>query len=80
VLVLKVPGGLLLVCGCCHAGLLNTVRCVEQIFAAETIGIAGGTHLAAANEAQIRRVGRIFREAATDGALAKSLFGRMDGR
>ena len=57
-LVLELPAGLALICGCCHAGLLNTVRYVEQAFGNEIVVIAGGTHLAAAGDDQLAHVGQ----------------------
>ena len=57
-LVLQLPAGLALICGCCHAGLLNTIRTVQQRFNRDIVAIAGGTHLAAAGEEQLAHVGR----------------------
>lgn len=37
-----------LVCGCCHAGLLNTIRQVRQLWATPIGGIIGGVHLGGA--------------------------------
>jgi len=45
-LVLDASSGLVVVCGCCHAGLLNTLMHVQQIFDKKIIAIVGGTHLA----------------------------------
>ncbi len=45
-LVLETPSGLIVVCGCCHAGLLNTLMHVQHIFGKKIIAIVGGTHLA----------------------------------
>lgn len=59
-LVLHVPDGLVLVCGCCHAGLLNTILHVERRFEQPIVAIAGGTHLAAAGEPQLADVGRFL--------------------
>lgn len=44
-LVLEARAGLILVCGCCHAGLLNTMAQVQRIFNQKIIAIVGGTHL-----------------------------------
>lgn len=44
------PRGLLVVCGCCHAGLINTLDYVQSIGKAERIwGIVGGFHLKSAS-------------------------------
>jgi len=45
-LVLEALSGLIVVCGCCHAGLLNTLMHVQRIFDKKIIAIVGGTHLA----------------------------------
>jgi 7,8-dihydropterin-6-yl-methyl-4-(beta-D-ribofuranosyl)aminobenzene 5'-phosphate synthase len=60
-LVLELPAGLVVVCGCCHAGLLNTIHCVERRFEGEIIAIAGGTHLATADEVELMHVGETLR-------------------
>jgi len=44
-LILKVTKGLVLICGCCHAGLLNTILQVRRNFDEPIIAIIGGTHL-----------------------------------
>ncbi len=54
-LVLETSAGLVLVCGCCHAGLLNTIAHVRRHWRAPIIGIAGGLHLRSAAPAVIRR-------------------------
>lgn len=53
-MVLKTIQGLVLVCGCCHAGLLNTILHVREEFGEEIIAVMGGTHLIAADEAQLQ--------------------------
>ena len=55
-LVLQGGKGLVLLCGCCHAGLLNTLAHVRTVFGAYPQVIIGGTHLIAANEQQIQHV------------------------
>jgi 7,8-dihydropterin-6-yl-methyl-4-(beta-D-ribofuranosyl)aminobenzene 5'-phosphate synthase len=49
-LILEVPSGLILVCGCCHAGLLNTLAQVQRTFNREIVAIVGGTHLGSIGE------------------------------
>ncbi len=44
-LVLDTLSGLILVCGCCHAGLLNTLMHMQRIFNKKIIAIVGGAHL-----------------------------------
>ena len=48
-MVLKTEQGLVLICGCCHAGLLNTIKHTQQNFGQNITTIIGGTHLAAAD-------------------------------
>jgi 7,8-dihydropterin-6-yl-methyl-4-(beta-D-ribofuranosyl)aminobenzene 5'-phosphate synthase len=55
-LVLDSPVGLVLVCGCCHAGLLNTLLHVEQAFGQNPSVVVGGTHLINADPAQMRHL------------------------
>ncbi len=61
-LVLEAEGGLVVLCGCCHAGLLNTLAHVRRVFGPEIIAVAGGTHLLHADEAHLRRVIEVLRE------------------
>jgi 7,8-dihydropterin-6-yl-methyl-4-(beta-D-ribofuranosyl)aminobenzene 5'-phosphate synthase len=55
-LVLKISEGLVVICGCCHAGLLNTLFHVEREFNAPVIAILGGTHLVTADEPYLDHV------------------------
>lgn len=55
-IVVEAGAGLILVCGCCHAGLLNTVLHVERAFGRRVVAIAGGTHLASASEQYLQHV------------------------
>ncbi len=54
-LVLVAGDRLALVCGCCHAGLLNTLAQVERTFSQPVALIIGGLHLAGAAESDLRR-------------------------
>lgn len=55
-LVLKTKKGLVLVCGCCHAGLLNTLAHIRSQFDGAIIGVMGGTHLMSAEGALLAHV------------------------
>ena len=44
-LVLESAKGLVVVCGCCHAGLLNTLEHVQRLFTLPIVAVVGGTHL-----------------------------------
>jgi len=48
--------GLALVCGCCHAGLLNTLAHVEEIFEMPVEVIVGGLHLTGATSEELDHV------------------------
>jgi 7,8-dihydropterin-6-yl-methyl-4-(beta-D-ribofuranosyl)aminobenzene 5'-phosphate synthase len=61
-LVLEMGSGLVLLCGCCHAGLLNTLAHVKHAFGRPVTAIVGGTHLAAADAADLQRVQRVLGE------------------
>lgn len=47
-LVAETNEGLVLICGCCHAGLLNTLAHVRRMFDGPIITVLGGTHLVSA--------------------------------
>jgi 7,8-dihydropterin-6-yl-methyl-4-(beta-D-ribofuranosyl)aminobenzene 5'-phosphate synthase len=55
-LVLPTSQGLVVVCGCCHAGLLNTLTHIRRSFSQPLRAIIGGTHLAAAGPEALQRV------------------------
>ncbi|MBN1937399.1 MAG: MBL fold metallo-hydrolase [Anaerolineae bacterium] len=61
-LTIEAPAGLVLLCGCCHAGLLNTLAHVERTFEQTVVVIAGGTHLINADTAHLERVGETLRK------------------
>jgi 7,8-dihydropterin-6-yl-methyl-4-(beta-D-ribofuranosyl)aminobenzene 5'-phosphate synthase len=55
-LVLDLPSGLVLICGCCHAGLLNTLAHVRRTFGRDPVAVVGGAHLVSADAAHLRRL------------------------
>jgi len=57
-LVLESPGGLVLLCGCCHAGLLNTLAHVRRAFGQDPVAVIGGTHLVGADTDQLQHLMR----------------------
>jgi 7,8-dihydropterin-6-yl-methyl-4-(beta-D-ribofuranosyl)aminobenzene 5'-phosphate synthase len=61
-LVLETERGLVVLCGCCHAGLLNTLAHVRRTFGPHITAVAGGTHLLHADEAHLRRVIEVLEE------------------
>ena len=52
-LVLKTKDGLVLICGCCHAGLLNTLEQVTRNHEENIIAIIGGTHMLRFSEEEV---------------------------
>lgn len=52
-LVLETEKGPFVICGCCHAGLLNTLSHVKRRFGCDPVGVAGGTHLIGADKAEL---------------------------
>lgn len=60
-LVLETVRGLLLVCGCCHAGLLNTLSHVRRAFGEDPVAVVGGTHLISADEAHMCRLSEVLK-------------------
>ena len=55
-LVLKTAEGLVVICGCCHAGLLNTLYHVRKTFVGNIHAVIGGIHLVYAKEAYLNHV------------------------
>ncbi len=60
-LVLALDRGLLLLCGCCHAGLLNTLMHVETLFEEQVEAIVGGLHLTGLSERELEHVCDVLR-------------------
>jgi 7,8-dihydropterin-6-yl-methyl-4-(beta-D-ribofuranosyl)aminobenzene 5'-phosphate synthase len=61
--VVETGAGLAVICGCCHAGLLNTLAHVRRVFRQPIFAILGGTHLLDADEAYLQHVINVLREA-----------------
>jgi 7,8-dihydropterin-6-yl-methyl-4-(beta-D-ribofuranosyl)aminobenzene 5'-phosphate synthase len=61
-LVIQSQAGLILLCGCCHAGLLNTMAHVRAAFQQSITVVIGGTHLISADEAHLARVIDVLRK------------------
>ncbi|MBN1954701.1 MAG: MBL fold metallo-hydrolase [Anaerolineae bacterium] len=55
-LIVECAQGLVLICGCCHAGIMNTLRHVERQFGRRPAAVVGGMHLVGADAAQLRYV------------------------
>lgn len=61
-LVLDTSQGPVLVCGCCHAGLLNTLLHVEHTLKRSPVAVVGGMHLIHADQAQLQRLVDVLRQ------------------
>lgn len=61
-LVLETGRGLVVLCGCCHAGLLNTLAHVRRTCGVDITVVAGGTHLLQADEVHLGHVIEVLRE------------------
>jgi 7,8-dihydropterin-6-yl-methyl-4-(beta-D-ribofuranosyl)aminobenzene 5'-phosphate synthase len=59
-LVLDTGERLALICGCCHAGLLNTLAYVGRTFAKPISVIAGGLHLTGVGDEDLHKIGRVL--------------------
>ena len=61
-MVIEVKEGLILVCGCCHAGLLNTMAHVRRLFQRPITVVMGGSHLVSADDDYLQHVIDVLRE------------------
>jgi 7,8-dihydropterin-6-yl-methyl-4-(beta-D-ribofuranosyl)aminobenzene 5'-phosphate synthase len=59
-LVLQSGDELILLCGCCHAGLLNTLAHVKRAFEQPIAAIVGGLHLISASDDDLRHAGEVL--------------------
>jgi 7,8-dihydropterin-6-yl-methyl-4-(beta-D-ribofuranosyl)aminobenzene 5'-phosphate synthase len=55
-MVMDTHEGLVVICGCCHAGLLNTLAHIRRVFKRPIIAVMGGTHLTSADDAYLGHV------------------------
>jgi len=59
-LILQARDRLVLLCGCCHAGLLTTLAHVKRTFDQPIAVIAGGLHLTSASEHDLKQIGEVL--------------------
>ena len=59
-LVLRTRDGLVLITGCCHAGLLNTCAKATKLFNSKIRAVLGGAHMLEYSEGDIERVGEVL--------------------
>jgi len=58
-LVLKTDKGLVIITGCCHAGLLNTCAKARRIFGGDIHAVIGGTHMMRYSDEDVGHVGDV---------------------
>ncbi len=61
-LVVETPRGLVVVLGCCHAGLLNTLAHVRGMLKQPIVALVGGSHLDKATQEQLGHIARVLRD------------------
>jgi 7,8-dihydropterin-6-yl-methyl-4-(beta-D-ribofuranosyl)aminobenzene 5'-phosphate synthase len=59
-LILQAKDGLVLMTGCCHAGLLNTCAHAKRLFNHRIIAILGGTHMLEYSQQDVDHVGDVL--------------------
>lgn len=60
-LVIETELGLIILCGCCHAGLLNTLNHVDRVFHRNISAIVGGTHLVSITDEMLNHAIEVLR-------------------
>ena len=69
-LILEARLGLVVVLGCCHSGLINTLRRVRRLSPRPVVAVLGGSHLQPAAQAQIAAtINALRREFASIGSF-----------
>ena len=66
-LILELHSGLVVICGCCHAGLLNTLAQVRHMFDREVVAIVGGSHLVFVDDDSLEHVVDVLSLTCVDG-------------
>jgi len=59
-LILRTRDGLVLITGCCHAGLLNTCAKATRLFSDKIKAVLGGTHMLEYSEEDVKHVGDVL--------------------
>lgn len=75
VLVLRLDNGLVIVSGCAHRGIINTVTAVSEYFNEKVLAVVGGTHLVSADENRKNRTVEKFKRIQPE----KLVFGHCTG-
>jgi len=61
-LVIKSKDGLVLICGCCHSGLLNVCSYASKVFNTRISTIIGGTHMLFFSKKEIENIAKTLEE------------------
>jgi 7,8-dihydropterin-6-yl-methyl-4-(beta-D-ribofuranosyl)aminobenzene 5'-phosphate synthase len=69
-LVLRHGGGVVLLCGCCHAGVINTIECVRRLYGKYPDVIAGGLHMEKAGPEKLSLTTEALKAAGVKKAIA----------
>ncbi len=75
-IVVDTGDGLMLICGCCHSGIVNTMLQVKALFGHYPTTIVGGLHLESADEARISTTVEVLKEA----GVKKAILGHCSGK
>jgi 7,8-dihydropterin-6-yl-methyl-4-(beta-D-ribofuranosyl)aminobenzene 5'-phosphate synthase len=75
-LVVDTADGMMLICGCCHSGVVNTMEHVKRTFGHYPSIIVGGLHLEKADDERIARTVEAFRSA----GVKKLITGHCSGK
>lgn len=59
-LILQTRDGLVIITGCCHAGLLNTCAKATRLFDEKIKAVIGGTHMLEYSEEDVKHVGDVL--------------------
>jgi 7,8-dihydropterin-6-yl-methyl-4-(beta-D-ribofuranosyl)aminobenzene 5'-phosphate synthase len=85
-LILQAKDGIVLMTGCCHAGLLNTCARATRLFNHRIIAILGGTHMLEYSQEDVDHVGDVLEkvygtpELYLNHCTGKEAIGRLRGR
>jgi 7,8-dihydropterin-6-yl-methyl-4-(beta-D-ribofuranosyl)aminobenzene 5'-phosphate synthase len=69
-LVIRQDGEIVLLCGCCHSGIINTIECVERKHGKYPDIIAGGLHMEKAGAERLSRTVEALKAAGVKRAIA----------
>lgn len=61
-LILETGDGIVLLCGCCHAGLLNTLLEMRKSFDQRVHAVVGGTHMMGFTETELDHVAEVLQQ------------------